>query len=176
MMRGARTARRDAPAMIVWARSKCPRAAATSSRQARSSPGLASAASRIGGLDPGLAQRLARQIEPPDRGILVEVAQDVGELERAAEMVGEIPPRLHIHAEDADRQAADRTRDPVAVEIELRPGRGADVAEHVHLHAVDDREEIGLLEPEVAHRLEEVAGQRGRAALIERLDVAAPFG
>ena len=37
-------------------------------------------------------QRLARQIEPPDRRILVDVAQDVGQLQRAAEMIGEAMP------------------------------------------------------------------------------------
>ena len=36
---------------------------------------------------PAAAQRLARQIEPADAGVLVDVAQDVGELQRAAEMM-----------------------------------------------------------------------------------------
>ena len=33
-----------------------------------------------------MQQRLAWQIEPAEAGVLVDVAQDVGELERAAEM------------------------------------------------------------------------------------------
>ena len=44
---------------------------------------------RIVAQDAGLLQRLARQIEPADRRVLVDVAQDVGELQRAAEMIGE---------------------------------------------------------------------------------------
>ena len=40
------------------------------------------------------AQRLTRQIEPPDRGVLVEVAQDVGQLQRAAQVEGERISRL----------------------------------------------------------------------------------
>src|SRR6185312_982054 len=42
---------------------------------------------RIGNLNTGLMQSLPRQIQPPNAGILVDVAQDVRELQRAAEMV-----------------------------------------------------------------------------------------
>ena len=38
---------------------------------------------------PARLQRLARQIEPPDGGVLVDVAQDIGELQGAAEMMRE---------------------------------------------------------------------------------------
>ena len=37
--------------------------------------------------DAGVAQIFARQIEPAALGILGEIAQDVGELERAAELL-----------------------------------------------------------------------------------------
>ena len=41
--------------------------------------------------DLGSAQGFARQIEAPDAGVLVEIAQDVGELQRAAEVMRQRP-------------------------------------------------------------------------------------
>ena len=49
--------------------------------------GAAQRGDGIAGVDAGLVERLARQIEPADAGVLVEVAQDVGQLQGAAEMV-----------------------------------------------------------------------------------------
>ena len=45
---------------------------------------------RIGRTDAGLAQRLCRQIEASETRILVEIAQNVGELECAAKMMREL--------------------------------------------------------------------------------------
>ena len=60
-------------------------------------------------------------------GVLVDVAQDVGELQRAAEMMRERDAVLLVHAEHADRQPPDRARDAIAIKIERRPVRRADV-------------------------------------------------
>ena len=109
---------------------------------------------------PASLQRLARQIEPPDRRVLVEVAQDVGQLQRAAEMMGERDAGLLLHAEDAHRQPPDRARDAVAIEIELRPVGRADVGDDVHFHAVDDGLEVLAPEPE---RLDRRREARARA-------------
>ena len=49
---------------------------------------------RIGRGDARLPQQLARQIEAADLGVLVEIAQDVGELQRAAEMVRQLDAGL----------------------------------------------------------------------------------
>ncbi len=68
-----------------------------------------------------------------------------------------------LETEHAHRQAADRARDAVAIEVERREIRRADVVERVHLHAVDDGEEILAREIEVAHRL--VRGPRPGADL-----------
>ena len=103
--------------------------------------------------DAGRLQRLARQIEPAERGVLVEVAQDVGELQRAAEMMRERDAGVVLHAEHAHRKPADRAGDAVAIKIERRPVGRADVGDDVHLHAVDDGEEILALQVERAHRL-----------------------
>ena len=83
------------------------------------------------------------------RGILVEVAQDVGELQRAAEMMGERQAGIGLHAEHAHRQPPDRAGDAVAIKIERRAVGRADIGDHVHLHAVDDGDEILALEIEL---------------------------
>ena len=104
----------------------------------------------IGAVDAGLHQQLARQVEAADRGILVEVAQDVGELQRAAEMVRQLSARRLVHAEDAGRQPADGAGDAVAIEVERREIGRADVGRDIHLHAVDHGEEIVLSQAEGA--------------------------
>src|SRR5262249_60609941 len=97
----------------------------------------------------------ARQVEAPDRGILVEIAQDVGELQRAPQMMGKQPAVFAAHAEYANRQAPDRARDAVAVEIERGEAWRPDILARIHLHAVGDGEEILLRQTEVADRLRE---------------------
>ena len=51
------------------------------------------------------------------------------------------------------RETPDRARDAVAVKVERRPIRRADIGDHVHLHAVDDGEEVLALQIELPHRL-----------------------
>ena len=58
---------------------------------------------RIGADDSGIAQRLARQIEPAHCCVFVEVAQDIGQLQSAAKMVRERKSGLARHAEYAHR-------------------------------------------------------------------------
>ena len=53
-------------------------------------PGVVDGRGRIGGLDARVLQQLARQIEPPQAGVLVQVAKDVGQLQRPAQMMGEL--------------------------------------------------------------------------------------
>ncbi len=89
-------------------------------------------------------------------------------------MMGEIAPHSDIETEDPHRQPPHRARHPVAIKIELRPRRGANVGARIHFHPVDDGQEVVLLQPEGPHRLREVAGLGGRVAPVERLDAAAP--
>ena len=105
-----------------------------------------SASTAIGSMStiPASFEIFARQIEPADAGILVEVAQDVGELQRAAQMMGELEAGLLLHAEHLDRKPAHRARHPVAIKIERGEIGRDDVLGHVHVHAVDDGEEILL--------------------------------
>ena len=162
-MRGARTARRGLLRhdRVALAR-KCSRASATIGAQTSPSVGLASTVAGSVADDAGVAQRLARQIEPAERGILVEIAQDIGELQRAAEMMRERQAGLARHAEDPHRKPADRAGDAVAIEVERRAIGRADIGDDVHLHAVDDGEEILALEIELLHRLRQ-AGQAAAA-------------
>ena len=102
--------------------------------------------------DAGEQQAFARQIQPAEAGVLVDVAQDVGQLQRAAEMMGELDAVFLGHAEHPHRQPPDGAGDAVAIEIEGREIRRADILRHVHLHAVDDGEEILALEAEGFHR------------------------
>ena len=104
---------------------------------------------RIVAGDPGVQQRFARQIQPAEPGILVDVAQDVGQLQRAAEMMREHNAVVLGQAEHPHRQPPDGAGDAIAIEIERRQVRRADILRHVHLHAVDDGQKILALEAEV---------------------------
>ena len=130
MMRGARTTRRGFFAMIAWAsREMLP----SPSRRRRAGFGDGRTRhdlGRVGRGDAGRLQRLARQIEAPERGVFVEVAQNVGELQRAAEMMRERNARVRRHAEHAHRKASDRASDPVAIEVERGAVRRADIGDH----------------------------------------------
>ena len=130
---------------------------------------------RIVAGDASLTQRLARQIEPAYGRVLVKIAQDIRHLQRTPEMMREREPCLPLHAEHAHAEAADRAGDAVAVEIEGGEIGRADVGNDVHLHAVDDGEEILALQVESAHGLRQPAQVLWRRAGIERGDVGAPL-
>ena len=119
---------------------------------------------RIVAGDAGEQQAFARQIEPAETRILVEVAQDVGELQRAAEMVRERDAVLLAKPEHPHRQPPDGAGDAIAIEIERRHVGRADVGRHVHLHAVDDGEEILALQAKGLHRADVVPQPRRRRA------------
>ncbi len=61
-------------------------------------------------------------------------------------------PGIVRHAEHAHRQPPDRAGDAIAVKVERRAVGRTDVGDHIHLHAVDDGNEILALEIECAHR------------------------
>lgn len=123
---------------------------------------------------PDLVEFLHRQVEAPALRILVDVAQDVGELERPALVPREADSVRLRHAEDAHREPSDGARDPVAIEVELGFRRGDDVLLRVHRHAVDHGLEVLALEVEAAHRLFERLHPRRGMAGIERVDIGPP--
>ena len=106
-------------------------------------------------------ERLARQVEPAGACVLVDVAQDVGELERAAEMVGQRFAGFLRQAENAHRKPADGGGHPIAIEVQRRPVRRPNVLFGVHRHAVDDGVEVLLAQIIAARRFIE-GGEMGR--------------
>jgi hypothetical protein len=62
-------------------------------------------------------QPFARQIEPAAPGILAQIAQDVGELQGAAEMVRHLVGGLGGVAERADGEPPDGAGHAVAIEV-----------------------------------------------------------
>ena len=130
---------------------------------------------RIVAGDPGKQQALARQIETPEAGVFVDVAQDVGQLQRAAEMMRQQNAVLLGETEHPHRQPPDRAGDAVAIEIERCHVGRADILRHVHLHAVDDGEKILALEAEPLHRRHVILQPRRRTALVQRVDIVAPL-
>ena len=87
-------------------------------------------------------QDLARQVQPAAPRVLVEVAQDIGQLQGAAEQIGD---RVRVGARIAEhmhRQMPDRGGDPRAVQVERRHVRSADILGCVHFHAVDNGVEV----------------------------------
>ncbi len=129
---------------------------------------------RVGVGDAGGVQHFARQVEPADAGVLVEVAQDVGQLQGAAQVVGQLQPRRRRHAEHPHRQTAHRARHPVAIEVELAQVRRADVLVDVHLHAVDHGQEVGLVQAEPVSRLGDHGGASGIATGEQGFDIRPP--
>ena len=122
---------------------------------------------------PAAVKILPRQIEPADIRVLVDIAQDIGQLQRASEMMRQLDPGVVRHAEDPHRQTADRARDPVAIQIERCEVGRADVGHDIHFHAVDDGEEILAPEAEIADRPQKAAHPFGWLAGIEQRDIVA---
>ena len=91
-----------------------------------------------------------RQVDPAVGPVLDHVAQDVGQLQRHPEIVGERYGTDRVGApEDGEREPADRAGDPPAVPHQLVDGLVGG-AGHVHLAAVDQLAE-GLHGQAVTH-------------------------
>src|SRR3984893_13367190 len=93
--------------------------------------------SRLRLADARRAEIFAWQVEPAEGCVLVEIAQNVGELQRAAKMMREaltFPLRQSV---SPSGKASDRARHAIAIKIERgqigRPYIGIDI----HLHAID---------------------------------------
>ena len=89
MMRGARTTRRGLFAMIALAARNSRLRKLDDDGAGLPIAGCATTSRGSVDGDAGCLQGFARQIEPAERSVLVEVAQNVGELQRAAEMMRE---------------------------------------------------------------------------------------
>src|SRR5215208_1146381 len=80
-----------------------------------------------------------------------------------------------LEPEHAHRQPSDRARHAIAVKVEHRRARRANVLERVHFHAIDDGQEILAREVELAHRLHQARDLRSNSAVIKRVDLAPPL-
>ena len=105
---------------------------------------------RIGGCDAGFVQELLRQIKPADPRVLIQVAQDVGQLQRATQMLGKQLAVAVGNPEHARREPPHRACHAVAIKIQLHKGRCLDAFPDIHLHAVDDGPEVVAVEIELA--------------------------
>ena len=97
----------------------------------------------------------------------IEVAQDVGQLEGAAQRGGRAASPAPAAMPKARDQPPDRAGHPIAVRVgRLGIGR-TDVGGDVHRHAVDHRQEIRLPQAEVMNRVLQEPGAPGRSAGVE---------
>ena len=90
--------------------------------------------------------------------VFADVAQDIGQLQRATEMVRELDAVVLGQAEHPHRQTPDGARDAIAIKIEGCKIRRTNVLWHVHLHAVDD---LICFVPDVAHHAHDARPFRG---------------
>ena len=161
MIRAGRIARRSQRASARLGIAKLVARQAGEFAPGRGEGSVAHDAGRRRRRDAVVMEQVARQIDPPDPGILVDIAGDVGELQRPSEMMGDgLAVRARL-AEDRDAEAADGRGDAVAIEIEGGAVRGDDRAFGIHLHAVDDGQEVGPVE---AEGLDRRRPERGRCA------------
>jgi len=95
------------------------------------------------------------------------------EVKLAKQVMGTFEGEVDFESYRDDYQVG--LREIIDAKIEGREIGRADIRQHVHLHAVDDGEEIRTLEPELADRLRQSAQARRRRSAVERVDVAAPL-
>src|SRR6185437_11021487 len=74
-----------------------------------------------------------------------------------------------------NRQPSDRAGHAVAIQIERGQVRRADVLRNVHLHAIDNGQEILALETELANRGKVVPQSLGGIAPVQRVNIVPPF-
>ena len=136
--------------------------------------GRADGLPRLVGLNTRISQGFARKVETAYGGVFVEIAQNVRQLQRAAEVEGEREAGIFIHAEDLDGEAANGAGHMIAIKIKGGEIGGADVLGDVHIHAVDHGKEILLAQMVTRDCVLQEYGGAGRATLIEAGDIGAP--
>src|SRR5262249_28733791 len=130
----------------------------------------------ITAFDTGQRQCFSREIQASEIGILIDIPQDIGQLKCAAEMVSQGFPVAVIHTENANAQPPHRAGYTVAIKIKFAERWSADIRACVHLHAIDDRQEIVLAKTEPKNRPCQIFKTRRNASRIERINVLPPYG
>jgi len=136
--------------------------------------------SRLRLADARRAEIFAWQIEPAEGCVLVEIAQNVGELERAAKMMREALTFPLRHSESPRGKASDRARHAIAIKIERGQIGRPYIGHEIHLHAIDYGTKILAPQPEGVDCHGETLQTLARAgwgppACIKRADIAPPF-
>src|SRR5580692_7725026 len=136
--------------------------------------------SRLRLADARRAEIFAWQVEPAEGPVLVEIAQNVGELERAAKMMREASAFRLRHPESPRRKASDRARHAIAIKIERGEIGCPYIGIDIHLHAIDHGPKILAPKAEGMDCRGETSQPRARAGLrglarIKRADIAPPF-
>jgi len=95
-------------------------------------------------------KHFAGQVETMSPGIFGEGAKDVGELQRAAELCCNALPGWCPLPENTHREPTDGHCHALAIEIELREARRANVA-RIHFHTVGNGQKIRTLQAILAY-------------------------
>jgi hypothetical protein len=120
-------------------------------------------------------EQVLREVHAAAGGVLGDVAEDVGVLQREAEVLGVAAGGVGLVAEDGDAQEADARGDAVAVQAQLgHVGVGGAV--EVHRHAGDDLVE-GVARV-VEHRVgaDEAAAEVGAGRVLVEVGVVVDAG
>src|SRR6266436_7085173 len=130
---------------------------------------------RIGAANTMPVENFTRQIEPSATSVLIEIAQDIGQLQRSAERFGDVMGSIALITENMDREMADGACYTRTVEVERRKIRGANGFARIHLHPVDDGEKIVPVQTKAQHRLTQRPRDKvARISCIEAVDLLAP--
>jgi len=132
---------------------------------------------RVGSAYPVPVEHLTGQIESPAAGVLVEIAQNVGQLQSPPKRLCNRVGGIARIAKDVDREMTDRACNPRAVKVERREIGSADICARVHLHPVNDRHEISPAQVVARRRLtKRVGDDMTRMSRIKIIDFLAPGG
>src|SRR6266446_101781 len=132
---------------------------------------------RIGPANTVPVENFTWQIKPPTTGVLVEVAQDIGQLQRSTERFGDRMGSIALVPENMDREMADGARDTRTIEVERRKIGDTNRLARIHLHSVDNGEEIAPAQTIAQHRLTQCPRDKvPRMSRVEAVDLLAPGG
>src|SRR3984893_1629565 len=132
---------------------------------------------RIGAANSVPVENFTRQIEASATGVLIEIAQDIGQLQRSTERFGERMGSIALITENMDREMTDGARDTRTVEVERRKIGCASRFARIHIHPVDDGEKIAPVQMIAQHRLTQRPRDKvARMSRIEAVDLLAPGG
>ena len=106
-----------------------------------------------------LFEQFAWQVEPADARILIDVAQNVGDLQGPAKMFRYEVSLCARFTENVHTKTPYGGCDAIAVAVELLPRRRNDRPVGIYLHAIDYRKKVRLPEP--------VAGNRSNQPLFD---------